>query len=298
MKYLKPTVLAFILLFSTNLSAQKTVKVCGEYTCRAPKNVSLEQAEKIVLEQAKLAALAEQFGTTVSQWNSTVVKNDNGVSDISFLSLGGSEVKGEWLEDLKIDYGKPSYDSENMLILSISVCGKAREITRAAIDISAKVLNNTEAKHETDNFHNGEDIFLSFRSPVDGYLAVYLVDDDQTAFCLLPYRDDPQGKVRIKAGKDYIFFSKKHADPAEKNMTDEYTLTCEKSVEQNSLHIIFSPNEFTKANDGTSSPALSKGEEAVLPRELSFEDFQKWLAKNKTRDKDMIVEVKNLTIRR
>jgi hypothetical protein len=293
------SVIAILMLFSINLSAQKPVKVCGEYTCRAPENISLAEAKKTVLEQAKLAALAEEFGTNVAQWNSTIVKNANGTSDISFLSLGGSEVKGEWLEDIKVDYGKPYYDAELNLILSVSVCGKARAITSAGIDFSANLLNNTEAKHPTDIFHHGEDIYLSFRSPVDGYLAVYLVDDDQTAFCLLPYRNDPTGKVRIKAGKDYIFFSEKHAAPTEKSIVTEYTLTCEKSTEQNLVYIIFSPNEFIKANDvqAASSPQERTGGE-VLPRELPFEDFQKWLAKNKQRDKDMKVEMKGVTIKK
>ena len=289
--------LALAMIFSTHLSAQKTVKICGEYTCRASENVSLEQAKKMVLEQAKLAALAEEFGTTIAQWNSTVVKNENGQSDISFLSLGGSEVKGEWLEDIKIEYGKP-YFEQGMLILSVSVCGRAREITSAGIDFSAKALNNADSKYETDNFHHGEDIYLSFRSPAGGYLAVYLVDDNQTAFCLLPYRSDPQGKTQIKAGKDYVFFSEKHAALVEKQVVTEYVLTAEKQIEHNFLYIIFSPNEFTKANDATSFPALSEGEGAVLPRQLSFEDFQKWLAKNRQRDKDMKVEIKNLTIRK
>jgi len=278
-----------LILFAISLSAQKTVKVCGEYTCHASEDVSLEQAKKMVLEQAKLAAMAEEFGTTISQWNSTVVKNDNGKSDISFLSLSGSEVKGEWLEDIKIEYGKPYYE-QDMLILSVSVCGKAREIVSAGVDFSAKVLNSAESKYETTDFHNGEDIYLSFRSPVDGYLAVYLVDSDQKAFCLLPYMNDPTGKVQIKSGKDYLFFSEKYAEKAEKNIVSEYTMTCSKSAEQNILYIIFSPNEFTKANDVA-------GDEA-LPRELSFEDFQKWLAKNRQKDKDMKVENRSLTIKK
>jgi len=287
----RATFFIFITLFITNLSAQKTVKVCGEYTCRAPENVSLEQAKKMVLEQAKLAALAEEFGSTVSQWNSSIIKNENGKSDISFLSLGGSEVNGEWIEDLNIKYGDPYYDKE-MLVLSVSVCGKAREITRANIDFSAKVLSDAEKKYETDNFRDGQDIYLSFRSPVNGYLAVYLVDEDETAFCLLPYPDDPTGKVPVKAGKEYIFFSPKHADPAEKqSVIKEYELRCgSKSIETNFLYIIFSPNEFIKAND------VQK--DRLLPGELSFADFQKWLAKNRQRDKDMQVETKSLTIRK
>jgi len=283
-------------LFSINLYPQKTVKVCGEYTYRAPENITPEQAKQIALERAKLQALADQFGTTVTQQNTTLVKNENEKSDISFLSLGGSEVKGEWLEDIKIEYGKLYYE-QGMQIVKVSVCGKAREITGAGIDFSAKVLNNTDSKYETDNFHNDEDLYLCFRSPVNGYLAVYLIDDSETAFCLLPYRNAPTGKVEVKAGKEYIFFSEKHADRNEKTIVDEYTLSTEKTMEQNFIYIIFSPNEFTKANDAQATPALVERAGGEL-RELPFADFQKWLAKNRQKDKDMKVEIKNLTIKK
>ena len=277
-------------VFSVTLVAQKTIKVCGEYTCRAPENMSLEQAKIFVLEQAKLAALAEEFGTNITQLNTTVVKNENGKSDISYLSLGGSDVKGEWLEDIKIEYGKPYYE-QDMLVLSVSVCGKARKITGAGIDFLAKVLcNGTEAKYESENFKHGDDIYLLFRSPVDVYLAVYLVDNSEKAYCLLPYMNETLGKAKAKAGKDCIFFSAKHAEPTEKAFVNEYTMTCDKATEQNFLYIIVSPNEFTKAND-------IAGNE-TLPRELPFADFQKWLAKNRQKDRDMKVEIKSLMIKK
>jgi hypothetical protein len=36
----------------------------------------------------------------------------------------------------------------------------------------------------------------------------------------------------------------------------------------------------------------------ILPRELPYEDFQKWLVKNRIRDKNMKMEVKGLTIKK
>ena len=290
MKQLETTILLLLMLFSTNLFAQKTEKICGTYTYIVPENVSVEQAKKTAVERAKIEALANQYGTIVSQTNTTFIKTENEKSDFSFSSLGGTEVKGEWIEDTK----EPEITSrlENgMLIITAKVCGKAREITSAGIDFSAKVLRNgTEERFESNDFKHNDDIFLWFRSPVDGYLAVYLLDDNQTVFCLLPYLNDASGKTHIKGGKEYVFFSEKHATPAEKPLVKEYVLTCEKLMEHNTLYIIFSPHEFTKAND-------SEGNEA-LPRELSFEDFQKWRTKNMQRDKDMKVEIKSLMIKK
>jgi len=272
-------------------SAQQVVNVCGEYTYYAPENVTLEQAKRVALERAKLEALAKQFGTTITQHNVLTKKEDSKNADEHFFSLSASDVKGEWLET----QGEPKYAVNyegGMLVVKVSVCGKARKIAGAGVDFSAKILRNgTEAKHESDNFRHGDDLFLLFSSPANGYLAVYLVDDSQTTFCLLPYANDTQGKVKVKGGSSYVFFSQKHVPLAEKAKVNEYTLTCEKTVEQNYLYIIFSPNEFTKANDSQTS-------EPALPRELPFEDFQKWLTNNRSHDKDMRVEVKSLTIKK
>jgi hypothetical protein len=292
---MKKQILALLFLLSfpcLGIFAQKTAKVCGEYTYYAPENVTLEQAKQTALQRAKIEALAEKFGTIISQNNATVVKNENEKSNISFLSLSESDVKGEWIETTQEPEYKIFYEKD-MLVVGVSVCGKAREIVGAGIDFSAKVLRNgTENRFENDNFKNGDDIFLLFLSPTDGYLAVYLIDDSQTAYCLLPYMNDPSGKVKIKSGKEYVFFSEKHADRSEATTVTEYTLTCNKSIEQNYLYVIFSPNEFTKANDSKAEGGM------VLPRELTYEDFQKWLVKNRNRDKDMKVEVKNLTIKK
>ena len=93
----------FILLMLLNflfISAQKIEKVHGEYTYHVPDNVSLEEGKRTAIERAKIQALADAFGALVSQNNSTIVKNENGKSSVNFLSIGGSDVKGEWIETI------------------------------------------------------------------------------------------------------------------------------------------------------------------------------------------------------
>jgi len=276
------------IIFSINLYAQKPVKICGEYTYIVPENVSYEEAKNIAVERAKIEALAVKFGTIVSQTNTTIIKAENEKSNTSFTSLGGTEVKGEWLRDTEKPFIKRSLEN-NVDVIFVKVCGEAREISSAGIDFSAKILKNgTDDRFESDFFKHKDELFLAFRSPVNGFLAVYLLDDEKTAFCLLPYMKDPSGKTQIQAGKDYVFFSDKYAAPEEKSFVHELELICDKSAEQNHLYIIFSPNEFIKANDA------SGGE--MMPRKLSFDDFQKWLTKNRQRDKDMKVVIKSITI--
>ncbi|MDR1595101.1 MAG: DUF4384 domain-containing protein [Prevotellaceae bacterium] len=279
-------------IFPAVTFAQKTVTVCGEYTYIVPENVTQEQAKQTAIGRAKIEALTEKFNQTLSQQNATIAENSEEKSSVKFIAISGSEVRGEWIEDTKPPEIKIFYE-EGMLVVKASVCGKAREIKGAGIDFTAQILRNgTESRFASDNFRHGDDFYLLFKTPVSGYLAVYLMDDRQNVFCLLPYRSDASGKTQVKAGKEYVFFSAKHADNESRAFVDEYTLTSEKSSEQNFLYLIFSPNAFTKANDSQVDSEL------VLPRELPFEDFQKWLAKNKTKDKDMKVETKSLMIKK
>jgi hypothetical protein len=67
------------------------------------------------------------------------------------------------------------------------------------------------------------------------------------------------------------------------------------SSEQNALYVIFSPNTFTKAPD---QQAGKNWRDEQLPRQLSYEDLMKWLARNQTRDENMVVRREVVTIRK
>lgn len=283
------TTFLFLCISLLTWADNKTQTVCGEYVYYAPADVSIEEAKRIAIDRAKLSALAETFGTLISQNNISVIRNENEHSNIDFKSLSTSEVKGEWIEDTKIPETIISYEKE-MLIVKANVCGKAREISQAAISFSTKILcNGKEDKFESTNFKDGDDLYLSFQSPVNGFLAIYLIDDnEQTAFCLLPYSKDNDGQVQIEHGQRYVFFDSKSVPEKDRNAVDELTMTCSKSIEHNLIYIIFSPNAFTKANDNLKNDSM--------PRELPFTDFQHWIIKNRNIDKEMQMEIKVIQI--
>ena len=273
--------LLLLLVFSLPLSlyAQKIKSVKGEYVYHAPENVSPVEAKRTALERAKIHAIANEFGELVSSINDIRVENQDGHSEVSFVSTGGSEVKAEWIETT----GEPKYDivyEGDQLIVTCYVKGKAREIVSAGIDFKAHILRNgIEDKFESDRFKDSDDLYLSFLSPAKGFLAVYLVDDDNQAACLLPYRNQQTGMYPIEANRRYVLFHKKSAPLEEQSNVDEYYMTCSRSSEHNTIYIIFSPNQFTKAADS----AVQEN----LPRQLPFKDFQKWLSKCRRDDKDM-----------
>lgn len=290
-------VLSLLILAALSLPtfAQKVKTIVGEYTYVAPDNVSPTDAKSYALNQAKLSAIADEFGTIIAQTNLINVENSNEHSSTRFSSFGSSDVKGEWIETIGEPEYKVSYE-QNQLVVFCRVKGKARELVGSKADIQAKVLRNgTEDRFESDQFKSGDELYLSFKTPVNGYLAVYLVDDNQLVQCLLPYSSQQNGIYQVKANQRYTLFSEKDApqDPV-----DEYVLTAERDLEHNQLYIIFSPNQFIKAVDTASSKTSDAANIGGFPREVSFDDFHKWLGKCQRNDKDMSLQKILITIKK
>ncbi|MCM1356793.1 MAG: hypothetical protein NC212_10365 [Staphylococcus sp.] len=254
--------------------AQKIKKVSVTYTYCAPETMSVEEAKRTALERAKIQAIADEFGTQVSQNTSTVVSNNNGESDTQFFSTGGSNVKGEWLETTKAPAYQISY-ADGMLVVEVAVSGKIKQLGNFQIPLKVQLLRNGfESRNEDDTFRNGDDLFMQFQSPVSGNLLVYLIDyTDGSVFCLLPYSSSQISSVNIQQDKSYIFFSDKHAENDGCDFVDEYTLTCNSSsgIDFNEIVILFSSEELVKS--------ATERLENCLPRQLSLDDFNRWYSK-------------------
>lgn len=282
----------FLLLFlaiSFSVSAQDVRTVDAEYTYVVPENVSMADAKKNALENAKIQAIADAYGTVVSQTNTMRMANRNGQESVDFLSIGGSDVKGEWIETI----GEPEYHVEidnnsGQMVVHVKAKGRIRELTTKAVEFQAKVLRNgTEDRFESDKFYNDDSFYLSFISPVAGYLAIYLVDVGNDAVCLLPYQKQQDGIYSVKANQRYVFFSAQDAPAVEEPLVDLYYMTALYPVEQNQVYVIFSPHPFVKATDSGGNGQL---------RQLKGDDFQKWLAKCRKRDVDMTVKMIPISI--
>jgi hypothetical protein len=281
------SLLIFSIVIAANGWSQRVESVCGEYRYVVPETESMAQAKQTSLQKARLQAIADKFGTTITQSNSTFMKNENGSSSSQFYSIGSSDVNGEWIAD----DGEPKYEmalDKDVLVVSCRICGKARELKHAKTEFKAALLRNgTDDKFEDTSFHNGDDVYLSFITPANGYVAVYLVDESPKAYCLLPYQNDEDGQQPVRRGERHVFFSS-HDATASPQSVDEFKITCEKSRERNQVYIIFSPNPFTKALDMQQS--------SILPRELDYKSFQQWLGNCRKKDKDMQVMIKDIDI--
>ena len=267
----------------------KRLSIVYEYTSNNP-NETPEQARQNAIEKAKISAMEDAFGIDVSSVNAILQQNrSDGKSSTDVFSLQETSTRGEWIETTKQDILTEKFEN-GFWYIKVRLEGRARSYSSQKADIRFAFINNQHDRENRDQYLNGDDIFLRFSSPVSGSLCVYLIDEEQNVFCLLPYMSTSIGCQHIEANKEYLFFSN-----AEDRLADEYTLNTQKSVEQNALYVVFSPNMLTKAHDSQSG---KNWQDEQLPRQLKYKDFMNWLAKNQTRDNDMIVKKEIITIRK
>lgn len=264
----------------------REIKAKGEYTYILPETESEAYGCEIALMRAKLSAIEANFGTVISMQNITEIDSRNAHSSVAFTSRGLSEVKGEWIKNL----AEPEISVERSggaTVITCAVYGIIREITSAPVEFSAKLLcNGTAAKFQRTDFQNNDDLYLSFQSPTDGYVAVYLRDEKRNAFRLLPYPQSNAGPQHVEGGVKYVFFSHDTAPPHLQGVTTAYHLTAESSLEHNYVYIIFSPQHFGIAND------TDAGEDGL--RGLSFGEYEEWIGN--LRRKDYSVQVMEIPI--
>ena len=137
-----------------------------------------------------------------------MVKNKNGKTDITNVSLGMTEVNGEWLGFVKEPQISTLYHN-NMLVVQVSICGKIRKLSNSSVDVNVQILcNGIEDRNERSEFYEGDQLFMSLNTPVSGYVCVYMIDEDLNAYNILPYTSSSQGSQFVEANIRHIFFSK------------------------------------------------------------------------------------------
>lgn len=269
------------------MHAQREAKVTGKFTLEVGDNdnITLRDAKHKCVENAKIEAVKAEFGEMVtSDIIETNVQDDGQQTSSFFMESTQSSAKGDWLGDTKEPEIAVEYQ-DGKLLFTAEVWGVAREIIQSKIDLKCNIMRDGNGKKvRTDAFASGERIYLDFRAPSSGYVAIYLLDGNDEASCLLPYPRAQVGRFEVIGGRDYLFFDKE-SDP----QAVYYKMTTKREVEDNNIVVIFSPNPFTKCNDITG--------DARHPNSLSQRDFRKWLLKCQRADHEMVVENRHIKIR-
>ncbi|MDE7450457.1 MAG: hypothetical protein K2M72_09645 [Paramuribaculum sp.] len=265
-------------------TAQKTAMVTATYTYYAPESMSVEEAKHIALDRAKTDAIAAEFGTTVTQSNTVVTTNTNGVSDTRLYSAGGSEVVGEWIETTT----PPSYDisyDRGVLTVNVTVKGRIKEIDRSAPDIEIATYRNAISPNNlTEDFRDGDDFYMTATPSTDGFLVAYLLDEKcHTVYRILPYQQAKERNVKLDEGITATFFSTDEVDAMTRAIIDSYSMTCDNPVEFNRLYILFSESPISVSN-------AENRHDDDMPFEIDEDRFYNWLLKKRSTQGIRVIE--------
>jgi len=300
---------AMVLFCTVNTWAQdiKIVQTKGKAQVQwYPERESLTQAKENAVDRAKINALENAFGTLVMEGNSIyIVNKTTGTkteTNSTFKTIGNTAVKGEIIQILKTDIKETKRKEKinrkkvEITYIDCEVTLEAKELTDTKIDVIAYPLNSIKIIRPNTVFYEGDDLFLYFKSPVNGFVTVFL-DDRKQAQCLLPYRKMPKGieeAMPVVADKEYIFFS----DKREHNYfeddffaEDTYALTSETEKDLNELYVIFSKQPLNKPFLNEAGEGMNKVE--LLPRVVNSGTFKEWLIKiqQTRRDIQIIKEI-------
>lgn len=268
-------ILIIILTISLAFIAEaKEVSVSGTYSFVLPSDMSESEGRETAVRKAVLQALADEFGTVVSAEIWTDVRNDNTVSSTSLWELGSSFVKGEWIRDERPPEITKAIADSGETIITATVWGKARPVASAAIDIKA-FLSTPGSGLSQSQFANKSRFTLSFKSPVGGYLSVYLCDENGDVCRLLPFAMDEESVVRVNPMEQYEFFT------SQRGIEEQYMFLTYKEKARNVVYLVFSSNRYVRPLDSYYSDRNL--------RILTRRDFLDWLGRQKSTDNTLTV---------
>jgi hypothetical protein len=304
--------------FEFALAQEKEHRVEGEYSMKFDDNLTKAQARAIVIERAKIQAIKSKLGEVIVQGNATYLRNtSNGVKQESLQSFNMQSetlVNGEWVRDShepKVTFENHTNTQSQLeeMWIKAKVSGIIRELPPNIVQFQSRSLNCPKRECQTDVFNHNQQYYLSFTSPVNGYLCVYMdIPEENKTYRLLPYKYlTSENAVFVKANQTMIFFSnnKEHQTATGLSKSEEIVLelTKDNPQELHKLFVIFSPdNNFSQPilysvaeNEAQEKIVKSKFE---LPLHLPSETFQKWLNELRSRNKKVQLHTELLTIRK
>lgn len=241
------------------------------------------------IQLAKENAIKDAFGTDIYEARTFDIENTNANGQISssedYKSVSRSFAKGVWLETTVEDCQAIVDDDRGDTWVRCTVEGKVMEIVTPQYDFEADPMSCLDPGCKRTDFRGVNDFYLSFKSPVDGYVAVYL--DFRKEDIVQFLQVSPNSSVaKVKADQPYIFF--KNAG---------YELFTNEKQELDILYVIFSKTPFDK-------PMLQKAEEdpesmargITFPKQLSSRAFEQWLGKIRSQKPDTQVKEIAITI--
>jgi hypothetical protein len=272
------------------LCGQKTHFTKGKSQVRMESNMTKDQSRDRAEELAKINAIENAFGTFVEQ--NTDIKVDNGA--VTYNIIGSTKVKGEWIKTTRKEFKEDIQEQldntqhkEKFIWISCSVEGEVRPVSSKAM-LDCKLLRCPKLECETNSFVTSQGLILYFRSPIDGYLSVFIDEGNEVTRRLFPYLNQGnESAVKIEGDKSYYLFTNLDGCNRFTTKADEIELFTQKLIEYNHVFIVFSPTTYVKPIL-SDAQMLEKG--YILPKEMPTSKFQEWISECKVAMPDFQVK--------
>jgi hypothetical protein len=285
--------LFFSLMMHFNVvDAQKRIRTEGTYSMELSRTATMEATESQCIEQARLAAIAREFGTTVSETIINRVNDNAGQVDNAFHALTRTSVRGEWLEDEDKPQVTWSCVSDRLQVMAV-VKGVIREIPKTGVvDVVFYTCSPHDITRPVNEFRNGESMNAFFQSSSSGYLSVFYVDHSlQIVQRLFPSLNrEADDAVEVAANREYTLFNRLSAvDYGWSALSKELDLSLplEKNEALDEIVMVYTKELYVK-------PLLKDSPDGFS--ELSLQDFENWISEVKSNQRNSVVKNIQLTI--
>lgn len=212
--------------------------------------------------------------------------NDN---DIDHFSLKmRSLYDGIWLSHIKVPRITTIMDGISTIGATVKVYGQIKAPVLNPIDSQGRVFIESKNGKKTQDGETqlkiGDEFYFSFKARGNGFLAVFLVDEDDYVYKAAPIGKDYSKLQEIVAGKEQLLrhdYIKNIADLSHPNSKEA----------SNHIVFVFSPNEFSLPySDVSTSMEQTSG--------MELSEFLSWLKHNIEEDPNFTISWKTITIKR
>ncbi len=267
--------------------AQKIRNTSGTAQFRLEEDMSKEELKDKLRHHAIINAIEREYGTYVTQESFVDVDDGN----TQFRIFGKTTIRGEWLKTTHEEFTeeirktKEGIKNRHELWMNLKITGKVRELSQPDIEFHYFTANCRKEVCKTGIFESGDPLYFHFNTPVDGFLSIFVIENEK-AFRLLPYQNMPvqyKNAIPVVADKDYVFFSpygeNDYFDDFSWHLIDELIMLTEKEEEFVSLYLVFSTEEYIK-------PSLIQVEidpenEYEMAKSLDSSVLTDWLESNR-----------------
>lgn len=252
----------------------RPVKAEGEGVYYLEGDDNVEYARSMAIQMARARAIESVFGTAVSySVHSDESLTSDGEERNRFSAVMRSLQRGIWVKDLSEPEVTGFVDGEAGFGFRARVRGLVRPLRSTPVETQGRMLVGSEEPHEAESLRVGEEFYFSFRAAADGYLAIYLADEEGQVCRAAPARG--QGLIPVRAEQTVTV-----RDSYTKNVADISRPETTEVV--NRIIYLFSPEEF----------ALPLGSA------VSYDRFHSWLQDMALADERFSVSWQTVRIRR